>query len=372
MIQGRFISSVLIAASYSASAAPIFTIKDLGTLGGAAMTASSINSSGQVAGSGQNPSQSARSIEYSAGLLRDITPYFAMDSTASAINDSGLIAGTSYLATGAAATLWDAAGNAAVLPGLGGSDSYATAINSNGMVAGMATTASGAGHPFVYSEGITSDLGLPGDAVWGAAYGVNSSGQVAGYTMNAYGRSSGFVWSYTGYTAIGTLGGAGSYAMAINDQGDVAGHAATGSGYLHAVLYSNGGLTDIGTLGGSSSFAYGINNLDAVVGYSMMAAGGNHAFLYQNGVLFDLNALLASAAGWELTAAYGITDAGQIVGSGILDGAEHAFELDPVRPKLRLALLAPPISDTPEPAAIGLTAIGLLGILGARHYRRKK
>jgi probable HAF family extracellular repeat protein len=158
--------------------------------------------------------------------------------------------------------------------------------------------------------------------------------------------------------------------MAINDYGVVAGHAATTPGYLHAVLYSNGGLTDIGTLGGSSSYAYGINDLGAVVGYSLLTTGENHAFLYQNGILFDLNALLASAAGWELTAAYGINDAGQIVGTGILDGAEHAFQLNPFHPGLRLALVEQPIAETPEPAAAGLAAVGLVGLLGARRYWR--
>jgi uncharacterized membrane protein len=105
-----------------------------------------------------------------------------------------------------------------------------------------------------------------------------------------------------------------------------------------------------------------------------MAAGDNHAFLYQNGVLFDLNALLASTAGWELTAAYGINDAGQIVGTGILDGVEHAFQLDPFHPGLRLALAAAqqPTSEAPEPAAAMLAAVGLLGLLGARRHWRKK
>jgi probable HAF family extracellular repeat protein len=369
----RFIRLGLIVFAGSAAAAPIFTVRDLGSLGGTAMRASSINAAGQAVGSGQNASQAQRAFEYSDGVLRDITPDFAGNATAAAINDRGQIAGAVYSGYQAAAALWDAAGHANLLPGLGGMDSFATAINAEGVVVGMATTASGEGHPFLYFAGVTADLGLPAGAVWGSAYGVNASGVVAGYSMNAYGAASGFVWSASsGYSAIGALGGRNSYAMAINDNGQVAGHAATGSGYLHAMIYLAGIATDIGTLGGSSSYAYGINNFGAVVGYSLLADNGvNHAFLYQNGLLFDLNLLLASPAGWELTAAYGINDAGQIVGTGILNGVQHAFELDPVNPSSGLRAAGPALAPTPEPGAAALGGTGLMALLAALYWRRR-
>lgn len=43
----------------------------------------------------------------------------------------------------------------------------------------------------------------------------------------------------------------------------------------------------------------------------------------------NLNALIPADSGWALTAATAINDAGQIVGTGILDGQTRAFLLTP-------------------------------------------
>ena len=60
------------------------------------------------------------------------------------------------------------------------------------------------------------------------------------------------------------------------------------------IVDSNGkGLTDLGTLGGGYSFAYGINDAGQVVGDSTTAAGPDHAFITgPNGVgMTDLGTL---------------------------------------------------------------------------------
>jgi probable HAF family extracellular repeat protein len=44
----------------------------------------------------------------------------------------------------------------------------------------------------------------------------------------------------------------------------------------------------------------------------------------------DLNSLLPANSGWELTAAYGINDRGQIVGKGKKDGQTKAYLLTPI------------------------------------------
>src|SRR5437868_6337631 len=46
------------------------------------------------------------------------------------------------------------------LGAFGGADSEAHAINAAGQVVGRAQTASGANHPFLYSAGVMTDLGL--------------------------------------------------------------------------------------------------------------------------------------------------------------------------------------------------------------------
>jgi probable HAF family extracellular repeat protein len=117
--------------------------------------------------------------------------------------------------------------------------------------------------------------------------------------------------------------------MGLNDAGEVVGHAQVSSGYMHAFLWNGLAMQDLGTLGGSSSYAYGINDDGQTVGYSTLSDGADHAFLYSNGLLLDLNSLIGAGSGWTLDAAYAVNNAGQIVGTGLLNGIEHAFLLNP-------------------------------------------
>ena len=53
-----------------------------------------------------------------------------------------------------------------------------------------------------------------------------------------------------------------------------------------------------------------------VVGDAATANGRDHAIIWQSGTMYDLNNLIASS-NWELQAAVGINDHGQIVGTGL-------------------------------------------------------
>jgi len=80
-------------------------------------------------------------------------------------------------------------------------------------------------------------------------------------------------------------------------------------------------MTDLGTLGGHSGSAYGINDAGQVVGSSLATDGFMHAFLWQDGTMTDLGGL----PGYQFSVAWDINAAGQVVGSSYgADGITHA------------------------------------------------
>jgi len=104
-------------------------------------------------------------------------------------------------------------------------------------------------------------------------------------------------------------------------------------------------MTGLGYLGSCSdnvpnSVAYGINDAGQIVGVSSNYCSGGGAFLYEGGAMTDLNSFLPTSSGWELEAATAINDSGQIVGTGIINGQVHAFLLDTAN------------SSSPEPSTL--------------------
>lgn len=354
--------AVCFAATLTLAASPIhFTITDLGSLGGATAVANAVNNSGQTAATMSNSKGGLRAIFGGT----DVTPPGATDAMASSMNNSGKMAGTTYINGAAQATEWSN-GTAQYLGTLGGLDSYATGINDQNQVTGLAVTGLGFGHAFLNTAGVMTDLGVLAGGSWSSGYAVNASGQVAGYGDTSGGAFRGFLWkSGKGFTQLGTLGGQNSYAMSLNASGTATGSAQVASGYLHAFTY-DGAMHDLGTLGGNNSRGYGINASGSIVGYSDTQGSDTHAFLYQNGSLFDLNTLLTGSSGWTLTAAYGISDNGQIAGSGWYNGVEHAVLLNPVvLPQAVVAGAAVVAPDpVPEPGTLTLFAIGA-GLIAA-------
>jgi len=262
-------------------------LTDLGSLGGDHAYAEGINDLGQVAGFSQLPGDTvSHAFRYDAGTLTDLAP-FGGNSYAYAINQNGDVAGYAAANGGDHAVLWQGT-SMTDLGTLGGSTSYGQAINDRGIVVGLSYLPGDAVfHAFIAWRGRMADLGtLPGAAnSW--AYGVNNLGQVVGFSGNN-----------------------------LND--------------YHAFLWDRvNGMQDLGTLGGVRSYANAINDAGQVVGYSALPNGIQDAFLEDGGVLTDLNDLLPPDSGWNVYQAAGINNAGQIVGEGFHDGAQHGYVLTP-------------------------------------------
>jgi probable HAF family extracellular repeat protein len=295
---------------------------------------------------------------------------------ANAINSSGQIAGTLSLPI-SQAFLWSD-GVLTGMPGLGGS-SYGYAVNEAGGVAGASYDTYARKHAVVWNSGVLQDLRDTGGAGLTAATGINGTGQVTvigltgGYVWNGGtltpvgiespyaindsgevvgGKRTGQVdgnglplnvpalWDHGTLTLLDSVGGVSSGGTAINDLGQVVGNTVRKG--VAAFLWENGVTQILPVPSASSSYATDINNAGQAVGWMTLSGEStNHAFLYSDGAVVDLNNLIAPGSGWVVDRAYGINDAGQIVGIGAFSGVYRAVLLTPVpEPTTLLLLLA--------------------------------
>lgn len=98
---------------------------------------------------------------------------------------------------------------------------------------------------------------------------INAAGQVV-FSINPRGPSQGYFYDGTAVRAIGTLGGAETFAMDLNKAGQVAGGSSPAQGGEHAFVWSAAaGMRDLGVLAGAAnSRGEAINGLGVVTGSS--------------------------------------------------------------------------------------------------------
>jgi len=127
-------------------------------------------------------------------------------------------------------------------------------------------------------------------------------------------------------TDLGTLpGNSVSKASALNDGGEAAGVSETPTAAI-ATMFSGGKATSISTLGSSVSLANAINGSGEIAGWNSYDSSPDfdpQAFIYSNGSMKNINSPSLFPSGTE---AYGINDAGEVVGTGYLSPSNfHAF-----------------------------------------------
>ena len=322
--------STLLICTAAASGGTLYTATPLGTLGDGFTVGSAINHSGQITGESRNSNGFLHAFLYSNGVLADLGVLpGGVASTGLGINNSGQITGYASTAGPAAnhAFLYSN-GNLADLGTLGGMTSFGRGINDSGQITGYAVLG-GVDRAFLYANGVMTPI-LSAESQGTA---INASGQITGQFAAASGFFHAFVYSNGITSDLGTLGGPGSFANGINACGQVTGYSSVSGGSNHAFLYSDGKMVDLGTLGGTVSVGLGINDAGQIVGASLVAGGPNHAFLYSNGEMIDLNSVVInSLSDFILTNATGINNIGQIVATGLNSVShEEAFMLTPVR-----------------------------------------
>jgi len=221
----------------SLCAAQTYTVTDLGTLSGDDYSvARGINATGQIAGAvGSDKNNTSDVFLYSAGEMTSLGTLGGSVGIGNAINSSGEIAGYSTNASKTYRAFLSSGGTGGGkltdIGDLGGGSAVAYGINDAGQVVGSAVTAEGSNHPFIYRNGVMTDLGTlgspNGNAWWNSAYGVNKFGEVVGTSYDAAGNFLGFTWKNGTMTAQGTLGGQWSETFGINSKGQTTGIAYT-------------------------------------------------------------------------------------------------------------------------------------------------
>src|SRR5271157_1531777 len=349
-------------------AATIYSIVDLGALpGGSATSAASVSSNGYVTGSGDTASAFSQPFLWSTVLGISAVDTDSGYAFGTGVNASGTVVGYKFSDDFSNFTAFANDGSGPTqIPTLGGANNAATGINDAGTVVGYSEDGSGTELAYVYdpTTGIATPLGvLPGGST-SSANAINGTGLIVG-EADVGGLSHAVVLSGGAWIDLGVPSGSfgadsrtyqSSTATAVSNAGQIAGTLSGDDGSMAVLWQSDSSVVALGALtAGGTSSAYSVNSSGEVVGTS-----DGVAFLFNGVGMHDLNSLLSStSSGWQLTEGDAINDQGQIAGTGLIDGQQHAFLLTPDQ-------------STPEPATLPLVCGAvLLFAARCRHSFRK-
>jgi probable HAF family extracellular repeat protein len=159
---------------------------------------------------------------------------------------------------------------------------------------------------------IFTTLDVPG-STGTSAFGINNAGQIVGSYFDPDGLEHGFLLSSGYYATLDVPGATNTVATGINTSGQIVGIYNTGNFINRGFLLSGGSYTNLDVPGATETQPRQINNPGVVVG-DYFLGGIEFGFLLNGGVYTTLD---------PLTAAYGINNAGQIVGAS----GEHGYLL---------------------------------------------
>ena len=304
------------------------------------------------------------------------------------VSGDGIAVGRSVRTGAAQAFSWTQGGGIVGLPNIAGrAFCVSNSANDNAVVVGTcAASLFGTSRlPVIWQSGMVSQLPLPAGETLGDANDVNTAGIAVG-SINSGSLQRAAVYSGGTATVITQTTSGGSFfvtAFGVNDSGRVVGqgidpsNAARNVGMVYDI--GSGSAMEVGALAGTNgALAFGVSNAGHVVGSTMMnqgsgtpfiwtQAGGMVAipfptgttqgsaravnsqgwavgtassafaipFLYNGTNTYRLADLIPSGTGWDLSmntssSALGISDSNIIVGTGVFNGATHAYAMVPV------------------------------------------
>ena len=263
---------------------------------------------------------------YDNGVLTNLGTLGGKVCQPTAMNDSGQIVGHSTTAEGSEHPFIYSNGRMTDIGVLSGASSqddsgFAWAINSSGAVVGQSQTAAGQTHTFLYKSGQLRDIDP--DALFSAGLAINDAGQITGVRAVPGGSSTAYRYQNGTFEDINAPGVQSSIGRLINRAGDIAG-SITMQAEQHAFLFSGGALGDIGTLGGPNAFPSAMNDLAQIAGFAFTSGDIFHAMVARDGALVDLGSLASSPN--DFSRARSINRSGHVVGwTATPDGTTSAF-----------------------------------------------
>jgi len=250
-------------------------MRDLGTLGGAASTATAINNRGEVVGYSDLPDGTTHAFLWRTGRMHDLGS-LGTTSLATGINDRGEVVGRAVTGDGRLVGFRWSGGVMTQLTTADGTDFVAYAINNKGLIAGAINT-SGFPTPALWRDGNITNL----SGELGQAVAINHAGVLAGDVSVPPQQA--FIWRAGMLTTLTSPADAQiAVGTAIDNRSRVAGFTGHDSQF-DAVLWRDPRHPQLlPSLAGGNSMAWGMNSRGQVVGWSTLSAttGDYHAVLW--------------------------------------------------------------------------------------------
>jgi uncharacterized membrane protein len=362
MRHGRAFGAALVAVTISISVVladiPEYTIVDMGLLPGDSASQGNRISSGSNIATGRSLGTGAHAFSWtqSGGFvaLPNLTSPARNYSVGNGVNNYGVIVGTGATTPYGSSPLpliWQGGAVSQLPLPAGQTMGRANDINNLGVAVG---SVNGGSYEVgsLYSGGVGSmitQLTSTGCFVR-TAFGINDDGLVVGFGIdpNNPARNVGYVLDTTTSTAfeVGALSGFnGAICFDVSETGYIVGASMLNQNSgLPFIWSASGGIAPIPLATGTSQgSARGVNSAGWVVGTDASAYA--IPFLYDGTATYRLADLLPGGTGWDLStntssSAMGISDSGVIVGTGVYNGAVHAYAMIPVPEPATLAPLA--------------------------------
>ena len=206
----------------------------------------------------------------------------------------------------------------------GGTGTSCWGINNAGQIVGSYSTAS-FGNGFLYSDGVFTDIVVPGATAGTSAYGVNNTGSIVGSFADHAGQH-GFLYTVSDgtYTTLDVPTAFATLALGINDHGTITFEWVNSRFIYSGAVLKDGRYSRLNVPGATQSKARGINVYGWINFDAQDAAGAWHGYFYQNGSFIPYD-----VSGAADTYGFGINSSGVLVGGynpSATPGVQLGFE----------------------------------------------